>query len=234
MQQKSVGIIGGMGPEATVDLMVRIIKGTPALDDCDHIRMLVDNNPKIPSRIKALIEGNGESPIPCLQEMARRLESLDVDFLAMPCNTAHYYHRDIQRAIKIPLLDMVDLSVRSVIKKNPGIRKVGLLASTAVIHLKIYEIPFARKMVRLLTPTDTYQSQIMAVIKKIKTSSYGDEVVEPIQSAAENLTGRGAGVLLVACTELSIIGRRIETTVNVFDSAQILADAVIKEALKPR
>lgn len=232
MRQKIVGIIGGMGPEATVDFMTRIIKGTPAIDDCDHIHMLVDNNPKIPSRIKSLIEGNGESPIPCLREMARRLESLGVDFLAMPCNTAHYYHRDIQQAIQIPLLNMIDLSVRSVIKQHPGIKKVGLLASTAVIHLKIYERPFARKMVHLLTPADINQSKIMEAIKKIKTSSYGDEVVEPIQSAAEGLIGSGAEILLLACTELSIIGRRIRSTVNIFDSAQILAETVIREALK--
>lgn len=234
MQQKIVGIIGGMGPEATVDLMSRIIKATPALDDGDHIRMFVDNNPKIPSRIKALIDGTGQSPLSCLQGMARRLESLGVDFLVMPCNTAHYYHRDIQVAITTPLLDMVELSARAVIKQNPDLKKVGLLASTAVIYLKIYERRFAQKKVSLVTPTDIYQSQIMDAIKKIKTSNFGDEVVEPIQSAADNLIENGAEVLLVACTELSIIGRQVRSTVKIFDSAQILAESVIREARKTR
>src|SRR5512139_4144666 len=127
MREKIVGIIGGMGPEATVDLMARVIKATPALDDVDHIRMIVDNNPKVPSRIKAIIEGDGENPIPCLQDMARRLVAWGVDFLAMPCNTAHYYHRDIQESVAIPVLDMVDLAVRDVIIQTPGLKTVGLL-----------------------------------------------------------------------------------------------------------
>ncbi len=86
--EKVVGIIGGMGPEATVDLMRRIIANTPALDDIDHIRCIVDNNPKIPSRIKALIEADGESPGPVMAAMGKSLEAYGVDFLAIPCNTA--------------------------------------------------------------------------------------------------------------------------------------------------
>ncbi len=85
--EKVVGIIGGMGPEATEDLMQRIIRLTPARDDIDHIRCIVDNNPKIPSRVRAIIQGDGESPAPCLSDMAKRLESWGADFLAIPCNS---------------------------------------------------------------------------------------------------------------------------------------------------
>ena len=91
-QGKIVGILGGMGPEATVELMRRVIELTPANDDCDHIRMLVDNNPKVPSRIKALLEGNKESPLPVLIDMALGLEKSGADFLVMPCHTAHAYY----------------------------------------------------------------------------------------------------------------------------------------------
>jgi len=235
MREKIVGIIGGMGPEATVDLMARVIKATPALDDVDHIRMVVDNNPKVPSRIKAIIEGDGESPIPCLQDMARRLVAWGVDFLAMPCNTAHYYHRDIQESVAIPVLDMVDLAVREVIIQTPGLKTVGLLASTAVVNLKLYEKRFAQHGVALLAPAHHFQEGVMHAIKRIKTSSYGGEVVEALQLAADHLVEFGAEALLVACTELSIIGREIRPTVKMFDSAQILAEAIVKEALvRPR
>jgi aspartate racemase len=127
-----------MGPEATVDLMNRIIRATPASDDVDHIRMVVDNNPKVPSRIRALIEGDGPSPVPVLQGMARKLSAYGVDFLAMPCNTAHYYHQEVQQAVTVPLLDMVELAVQKVVQQYPGVPAVGLLASTAVLSLKIY------------------------------------------------------------------------------------------------
>jgi aspartate racemase len=230
MREKIVGIIGGMGPEATVDLMARIIKATPARDDVDHIRMLVDNNPKVPSRIKALIDGDGESPIPCLQQMARRLADWGVDFLAMPCNTAHYYLRDLQASVAIPVLDMIDLAARAVIVQTPGLKTVGLLASTAVLNLKLYEKRFVESGVALVPPAEHFQTGVMQAIKKIKTSSYGSEVVGAVQAAADNLAGLGAGVLLVACTELSIIGREIRAAVKVFDSAQILAEAIVKEA----
>ncbi|HEY1837589.1 MAG TPA: aspartate/glutamate racemase family protein, partial [Rhizomicrobium sp.] len=83
MVEKVVGVIGGMGPEATVDFLSRVLRATPATDDADHIRVLVDNNPKIPSRIAALIEGGGEDPLPALIAMARGLESQGADFLVM-------------------------------------------------------------------------------------------------------------------------------------------------------
>ena len=230
MREKIVGIIGGMGPEATVDLMARIIKATPARDDVDHLRMLVDNNPKVPSRIKALIDGDGESPLPCLQEMARRLAAWGADFLAMPCNTAHYYHRDIQACVAIPLLDMIDAAAREVAGRVPNLKTVGLLASTAVLNLRLYEKRFAESGVALVPPADNFQKGVMQAIQRIKTSSYGSEVVGAVQAAADHLAGIGAEALLVACTELSIIVREIRAAVKVFDSAQILAEAVVKEA----
>ena len=89
MKELVAGILGGMGPEATVDLMHRIIAHTDARDDIDHVRCIVDNNPKVPSRIKALLEGGGESPAPCMADMGRRLEAWGADFLCIACNTAH-------------------------------------------------------------------------------------------------------------------------------------------------
>src|ERR1700679_257808 len=113
-KQKPVGVIGGMGPEATVDFLRRIVAATPARDDADHIHVLVDNNPQIPSRIAALIDGHGEDPAPVLCAMARGLEKQGADFLVMPCNTAHYYLQRIARAVNIPVLDMIALSIAQI------------------------------------------------------------------------------------------------------------------------
>lgn len=128
-REKVVGIIGGMGPEATVDFMRRLVAATPARDDQDHLHMLVDNNPKIPSRIAALIEGKGEDPAPVLCEMANGLQAQGADFLVMPCNTAHYYLPKIAASVGIPLLDMVALSIdrlRAAPEKPSTDRHVGL------------------------------------------------------------------------------------------------------------
>ena len=131
---KTVGVIGGMGPEATVEFLRRIVASTPARDDQDHIRVLVDNNPKIPSRLAAIVEGTGESPLPALITMAKGLEKQGADLLTMPCNTAHYYRPRIAEAVSIPFLDMIALSVAAV----PGTR-IGMLASPAVRKVGLYE-----------------------------------------------------------------------------------------------
>jgi aspartate racemase len=107
---------------------------------------------------------------------------------------------------------------------------VGLLASTAVVNLKLYEKRFAESGVALVPPADQFQTGVMHAIKRIKTSSYGTEVAGAVQAAADHLVESGAGALLVACTELSIIGHEIRSTVQVFDSAQILAEAIVKQA----
>ena len=112
-----------MGPEATVDLMQRIIRLTPALDDADHIRCIVDNNPKVPSRIKAIIEGNGEDPGPCMADMGRRLESWGADFLVIACNTAHYYYDAVQEAVNIPVINLIEWERRRkslIAQRNEG------------------------------------------------------------------------------------------------------------------
>ncbi|MCE5242700.1 MAG: amino acid racemase [Desulfobacteraceae bacterium] len=230
MNEKTVGILGGMGPEATIDLMTRIVKATPAVDDIDHIHVVVDNDPKVPSRIRALIERTGESPLPHLQRMALKLAHWGVDFLAIPCNTAHYYHEGIQRVVNIPVLNMVDLTVEAMVARNPGLKTVGILASIAVLDLKLYEKRFSENSIELLRPSDDFQAGVMGAIRKIKTGHYGAETVSVVQSAADHLVKRGAGALLIACTELSVIGRAIETPVPCYDSAQVLAEAIVRTA----
>lgn len=230
MQEKIVGILGGMGPEATVDLMQRVIKSTPAADDIDHIRMVVDNNPKVPSRIKALIEKNGENPTRYLREMACKLEAWGVDFLAMPCNTAHYYHKEIQSVLQIPLLNMIDLTVNTVVSNNPGLETVGIIASTAVLDLELYRHQFSKKDVRLLVPDVEHQQEIMSAIRSIKTSKYNQQVTGKIQAAADNLVQKGAEVLLIACTEVSVIAQQLELKTSCYDSAQVLAESIVSKA----
>jgi aspartate racemase len=226
-KEKVVGIIGGMGPEATVDMMSRVIRATPAKDDIDHIRMLVDNNPKIPSRIKAVIEGTGESPAPCMCEMARNLVAWGADFLVIPCNTAHYYYDAVQAAVDVPVLNMIDLTVMAVITENPKVRRPGLLASTAVLMTGLYKKRFAAKGLDLIAPVDPVQAKVMTAIRQIKTGRFGSREIEAVNAAANELTAAGADVLIVACTELSIISSALKSDVRLYDTSQVLAEAVV-------
>jgi aspartate racemase len=231
MRRKTVGIIGGMGPEATVDLMQRIIQATPANDDQDHLRMLVDNNPRVPSRIKALLEGSGEDPAPVLVQMARDLERWGADFLAMPCNTAHHFYPAIKAAVGIPVLNMIDLAAERIRQESPDVRKVGLLASTAVIRTDLYGKSFARRGVEVVHPGDTSQDQVLAAIRAIKAQTFSSASLDVLNRAVDDLIAREAAVILIACTELSIIASRLRIGVRAYDSAQVLAEAIVAAAL---
>ncbi|HCE72467.1 MAG TPA: aspartate racemase, partial [Ruegeria sp.] len=111
MTRRVVGILGGMGPEATILLQQRLLATVRAADDADHLPLLIDMNPQVPSRIAHLIQGTGTDPGPTLAQMARGLEQAGATALGMPCNTAHHYAPAIEAAVSIPLLNMVSLSV---------------------------------------------------------------------------------------------------------------------------
>ena len=191
MKEKIVGIIGGLGPEATVDLMRRVIQATPARDDQDHIRMIVDCNPKVPSRMKAILEGTGENPAPYLVTMAKDLAAWGADFLAIACNTAHLYLDRIQEAVPIPVLNMIDLTVDRVVSENPLIRKAGLLASWTVIRPGLYESAFEKRGVALLHPSPALQDRLLAAIRRIKTGHHGLPEREALEECREGTGGSG-------------------------------------------
>jgi aspartate racemase len=227
MKEKTVGILGGMGPAATADLMSRVIRATPATDDIDHIRMVIDNNPKVPSRIAAVVEGVGEDPAPILVEMARKLAAWGVDLLAIPCNTAHLYYNQIVSAVDVPVLNMVELTRDAVIADNPGIRSVGLLASTAVLTTRLYAGLFAANDVDVIQPSADLQDALMTTIRQLKAGQCGHAIVAALRLAADQLVNKGAESLVIACTELSLIAHTVTSDVTRHDSAQVLAETIV-------
>jgi len=231
-KEKTVGVLGGMGPEATVDLMQRVIDATPAKDDVDHIRMLVDNNPKVPSRIKALIDGTGESPVPCMIDMARGLENQGADFLVIPCNTAHHYYSDVADAVDIPVINLIELTSRHCKREQPDLRRVGLLASTALQQIHLYEPWFKQHGVQVLYPRPQNQLAVMDLIRAVKAKQQNSEQILAYNSAAEDLQEQGAECLVIACTELSIIGDRLRVSLPVYDASELLAKTIVREVVE--
>lgn len=228
-KEKIVGIIGGMGPEATVDLMQRIIAFTPAKDDVDHIHVLVDNNPKVPSRIKAIIEGTGESPAPCMIRMAQGLVKQGADFLAIPCNTAHHYYEDVAAAVDVPVLNIVELTAEHARKKQPELTKVGLLASSALQMIHLYEPWFEKHGIEVVYPEPEKQERLMTLIRDVKANKHTTEQLLDYKRAGGDLIAQGAQCLLIACTELSVINEQIRFDIPFYDASDVLAKSIIHE-----
>lgn len=235
MHEKILGVIGGMGPEATVDFMQRLIRLTPAADDVDHIHTIVDNNPKIPSRIKAIIDGVGVSPLPHIINTARRLESFGADFLVLPCNTAHYYYPALKDSVHIPVLNMIELTVNTIVQNHPSVRKVGLLASDAIRITGIYDTCLQKYGLRSVYPQPHEQKRLMQAIKDVKAGKTGQGVRKVLEEVVADITVGGAEVIIIACTELSVIAEDTYA-LPVIDAAEVLAEravAVVKHGAEP-
>lgn len=228
MSEKIVGVIGGMGPEATVDFMHRLVARTPARDDADHLHVLVDNNPKIPSRIAALIEGTGEDPTPVLCAMARGLEAQGADFLVMPCNTAHYYLPAIAASVGIPALDMVQLSIAEL--AAAGLQRVGVLASPAVRMVGLYKARMEDAGQQAIFPEPEDEQVLLEIIKAVKAGRHDDQDLQDYAEVAQHMLVAGAEALLVACTEFSVIGAPAGVNCLAIDTLDVLVDATIAAA----
>jgi aspartate racemase len=228
MSEKVVGVIGGMGPEATVDFMHRLVARTPARDDADHLHVLVDNNPKIPSRIAALIEGTGEDPTPVLCDMAKGLQAQGADFLVMPCNTAHYYLPAIARSVSIPVLDMVQLAIQKLAAASAS--RVGVLASPAVRRVGLYKARMEQAGLQVLFPEPQDEQILFEIIKAVKAGRLDDSHRRDYGKVAGNLLAAGADTLLVACTEFSVIGPPAGASAPVTDALDVLVEATIATA----
>ena len=228
---RRVGILGGMGPQATILLMQKVLEAIPAEDDADHIPLIVDQNPQVPSRIRHLIEGTGEDPAPVLADMARRLVASGATALAMPCNTAHHYLPAIRSAVGVPFLDMVELSVAQAARLVGDNRRVGILASPAVRKIGLFDERLARIGIQTTYPGE--EAAMLAAIRQIKTSGPGPEAFAILRAASDELLQRGATVQMIACTEFSLVSGAPATGATAFDTLDVLVRAIKDYTMQP-
>ena len=223
---RPIGILGGMGPEATVLLQRKLIEAVPADDDSDHIPLLIDMNPQVPSRIAHLIEGTGEDPGPTLAEMARGLEAAGAVALAMPCNTAHYYAPSIVGAVSIPLLNMVELAVDHASKRLGAGGRVGVLASPAVRRTGLFDTLLDARGLSVVWPED--EDRVLAAIREIKVKGPSPDARRTLLEASANLAAEGAELQFVACSEFSLIADSVAPGVRAVDTVDLLTKAIVE------
>lgn len=221
-----VGILGGMGPEATILLQQKLIKAVPASDDKDHIPLLIDMNPQVPSRIAHLIDGSGADPGPTLARMAQQLQTAGATALAMPCNTAHHYATEITDAVEIPLLNIVELAADHAARQlGPG-GCVGMLASPAVRHTRLFENALSKHRIRVIWPDD--DGQMLSAIRAVKMYGPCTKARKNLLAASQELQDAGADIQFIACSEFSLIADSAAPAANAVDTLDLLVQAIIQ------
>jgi len=229
MPEKIIGILGGMGPEATIDLFYKIIKFTPAEKDQDHLRIIIDNNPKIPDRT-AVILGKGEDPLPALKQTAQNLEKAGADFIIIPCNTAHHFLSSIQESVRIPILNMIEETVKEIKRRIPLIKRVGLLASIGAYETEIYHQHFKKFNIEVISPEEKDKEEVMKIIYTVKAGNLSDVIKKDILKIAQKLIDKGAEAIIAGCTEIPLIFKEGDVSVPIIDPTQILASVTIQRA----
>ena len=231
---KKIGILGGMGPEATLCLYNLIIKNTKAAKDQDHIPVIINANPLIPDRTLHIVY-NRESPLPYLQEEASILMSAGADMIIIACNTAHYYIDEIAQVVDIPVLNMIDLTSSYISSRENGADgvRVGILATTGTINTALYQNSLIKSGFTPLIPEGEDQERL------VMEAVYGTKGVKAgykrgakllLKEAAAKLEQRGAKYIIAGCTEIPIVltDRDIDSTL--VNSMEILAIEAIKRA----
>lgn len=229
MKNKSsllVGVLGGMGPEATVDFMSKLISFTPGDDDQDHIRLLVDQNPTVPNRQDALLRG-GTSPGPVLADMARGLEAGGCDFLVMPCNTAHAFQDDIKAAVDIPFVSIVDATLDAA----KDAKCVGIMATTGCIRAAIYQPVLESRGMDYVLPSDAEVDELTQLSFEVKSGNKSDKIRADMRRLAEALVERGADLIVSGCTEFPLVLAADDLAVPLLSSTDELVRKTIAIAL---
>lgn len=229
MPEKIVGILGGMGPDATVDLFQKILRATPAARDQDHLRILIDCNSKIPDRNEAFL-GRGEDPFPALRESAQLLERAGAHLIAIPCNAAHGWHDRVQGAVTVPVLHIMEATADLVRARYPAVGRVGLLAATVTVRVGLYQRALERYGIASLIPDDSSQGEVMRVIRAVKAGDQGSETRRLIREQANGLAAQGAQAVIAGCTEIPLVLGEADASVPVVDATLALALRAVREA----
>ncbi|NLN14087.1 MAG: amino acid racemase [Tissierellia bacterium] len=228
---KKLGIIGGMGPLATVKLFEMIVLMTRAKSDQEHIHILVDNNTSIPDRTDYILNRRGEDPRIQLIESAKRLEKMGADFLVMPCNTAHHFYDDIVNNINIPFIHMIEETAKYIRERYPAVKKIGLLATDGTIKAEIYHEIFNRYHIEVLTPKRDYQKYVMDLIYNIKEDVVQNNL-DGFYKAMDDLKEQGAELYVAGCTEVSVAIELFNLEGEIVDAMKVLAIRAIERVGK--
>lgn len=235
--RRLVGVIGGVGPLATVYFLEKVVRLTVAERDQDHVDLIVFNHASIPDRTAYVVgtpDASGDppqNPGPVMADDARRLESFGVDFLVLPCNTAHTFTQEIADAVHVPLLSIVEETVAEARRRVPDLSRAAVLATTGTVRSGVYQRALQARGIETLSPSEADQELVMRVIyEQVKAGRQVD--LDMLGGVVDRLVAAGAQIVLLGCTELSVVAQDagLLTDELYVDSLDVLARATITRA----
>ena len=229
---KLVGVLGGMGPMATADFFRKLVEETPAKWDSDHVPVVIYSVPQMPSRDKAITSG-GESPLPQMLAGLQALKKQDVDFVAIPCNTAHYWYDELCREGGLPILHIVDAVCDELSKGHRIEGPIGLLSTEATLFSRIYHDRLAHRGIGLTVNSPEERDEFINPGIELVKCGRLEEAGMAVQQAVSRLLERGAQTLILGCTELPVALEAVgsPSMENCIDATRALARASVARAL---
>lgn len=228
-KEKVVGVLGGMGPEATVDFFHKLTVHTPAKLDQQHLHVIIYSNPRVPDRTAAILN-NGESPVPFLLEGCESLESAGADFIVIPCVTAHYFLNELRKEINLPILSILDTVAEDISEYDPRVRTVGLIGTSGTLKSEMFQKRMRTDGVKSLVCSERDQEKVMQAIYGIKAGVDKQKIHGELSFIAKKLIDSGAEGILAGCTEIPLCLTQEDMAVPFFDPLLILARHTIIRA----
>ena len=222
---KVLGIIGGLGPLATAYYYELITNMTDVERDQDHIEIWIHSVPQIPDRTSYIVGASDENPLPELIKTGSKLVDLGADCIAMPCITAHYFHQDLVAGIHAPVIHLVEETVEYL--RSRGIERVGIMATDGTVRSGLFQQELERRGLKAIVPEPEFQKDVMHLIyENIKIGSIPE--MDRFERVAEHLRSGGAQVIILGCTELSLIKRDQKIGAGFLDAMEVLAVRAIE------
>jgi aspartate racemase len=211
---KTVGVIGGLGPLATLDFFERVLRRTRAVREQDHLRLIIDNNPHFPDR-NAHARGEGPSPGPALALCAKGLQAAGADT----------WEGEIRAAISVPFLSIIRETVDAVAELRP--EAVGVLAVDACLSAGLYQNALKGAGLKTVLLNADSQKTFMELIYRIKSGDSGETVKRSMVTLARKLEAQGAEVIIAGCTEIPIVLTADDIEGELVSSTDILVERTI-------
>jgi aspartate racemase len=227
---KTIGILGGMGPEATLLLYELIIKHTKGKTDQEHIPTLIYSNTNIPDRTAGILQ-KGEDPLPYLIETARILDQGGVDVIGMPCNTAHHYFTEIIKEVQSEFVNMVELTYEQILKGFLG-KKIIIFATEGTIATGIYDFSNRNDQIQVVSPSPEDQQVLMKMIYQEIKSGKRPVDLDPYQALLYRMEEEGFEAVILGCTELSYLHSKFKFPNNIrfINPLDLLAEELVRRA----